>query len=222
MSRQYRYLELALVIAEVTGRRISAVVQLWRSDFEFDAHNDFANATIRWRAATDKMGVTRTLPLDPHIARALHGLVSRFEVVGDVPLFAQVRNRNRAVAASELGKWLTQAEEIAGLEKLPGGRWHPWRRYWASQRTEGSVDQIMAAGGWEDFRTFKNSYRKLDRDTAIKVLNEPAARRLADGQPAHPLYPTVGQPPSQPSGPGRPGVPALSLVRRRPGPGRSA
>lgn len=31
-------------------------------------------------------------------------------------------------------KWLTMAEQRAGLEKLHGGLWHTYRRKWATEQ----------------------------------------------------------------------------------------
>ena len=53
-------LKLALIVAEGTGRRISAWCNLRWDDV------DFQNGTIRWRAETDKTGFEQIVPMtDP-------------------------------------------------------------------------------------------------------------------------------------------------------------
>src|SRR2546430_16744759 len=50
-------LKLALIVAEGTGRRISAWCNLRWDDV------DFQNGTIRWRAETDKTGHEQIVPM---------------------------------------------------------------------------------------------------------------------------------------------------------------
>lgn len=56
-SRQkWLKLELAMVLAEATGRRLGAIRQLRWDDV------DFSRGTIRWRAETDKKGKSGSYP----------------------------------------------------------------------------------------------------------------------------------------------------------------
>ena len=58
-------LELALVVAEGTGRRVSA----WRNLLWEDV--DFQNGTIRWRAEHDKKGYEQVVPMSEAVRDAL-------------------------------------------------------------------------------------------------------------------------------------------------------
>ena len=44
-------------------------------------------------------------------------------------------------------KWLAVAEEQAEVAKLDGGRWHPYRRKWATERKHLPLKDVAAAGG---------------------------------------------------------------------------
>jgi hypothetical protein len=75
-------------------------------------------------------------------------------------------------------KWLRRAEEVAGLPKLKGGLWHPYRRKWGTERKEQSLKDVMAAGGWTDAKTLLKCYQHADRRTLLKVMSEP--QKLTD------------------------------------------
>ena len=47
-----------------------------------------------------------------------------------------------------LVKYLLQAERDAGLPKLIGGVWHPYRRKWAMERKHWPMRDVAAVGGW--------------------------------------------------------------------------
>jgi integrase len=57
--RKWLKLELALVLAEATGRRLGSIRQLQWEDFDYSA------STIRWRAEADKKGVASTVRIPP-------------------------------------------------------------------------------------------------------------------------------------------------------------
>ncbi len=76
-------------------------------------------------------------------------------------------------------KWLLVAEQKAGLPKLIGGRWHPYRRKWATERKDLSLKDVAAAGGWKDTETLLRCYQYPDADTLLAVMEEP--KKLRDG-----------------------------------------
>lgn len=57
------------------------------------------------------------------------------------------------------------------LAKLRGGRLHPYRRLWASERRHMPDIDVAAAGGWKDTRSLKLSYQQADPATVLKVVN---------------------------------------------------
>ena len=62
------------------------------------------------------------------------------------------------------------AEQHAGLEKLKGGRWHPYRRMWATARAHLPLKQVAIAGGWRDVETLVKCYQQPDRDSLLAVM----------------------------------------------------
>jgi hypothetical protein len=80
----------------------------------------------------------------------------------------------------ELSSWFAAAERAAGLEKLERGVWHAYRRKWAKERKHLPVKDVMVAGGWQDVRTFLESYNEPDEATMLAVMEEPDRRRAAE------------------------------------------
>src|SRR2546430_14135380 len=74
-------LKLALIVAEGTGRRISA----WRNLRWDDV--DFQNDTIRWRAETDKKGFEQVVPMTEPVKEALAAVRRAHGSIGNTPGF---------------------------------------------------------------------------------------------------------------------------------------
>jgi len=74
-------------------------------------------------------------------------------------------------------KWLTVAEQRAGLEKLHGGLWHPYRRKWATERKHLPLKDVAAVGGWTDTETLLTCYQQADPTTMLAVMSEPTKVR---------------------------------------------
>jgi hypothetical protein len=70
-------------------------------------------------------------------------------------------------------RWLTEAEQVAGLRLLRGGAWHPYRRKWATERKQPLVD-VAAAGGWKGTQMLVKCYQQPDPDTILAVMSEPS------------------------------------------------
>ena len=121
-------LKLALIVAEGTGRRISACRKLvWRDVF-------FDERTIHWRAENDKKGYEQVVPVSD---RVHDGLLARRELTRaglDAPVFPAPRCPTQACSRHLLDGWLRRAYDIAQLKPQPGGLWHPLRRKWVTER----------------------------------------------------------------------------------------
>ena len=50
-------------------------------------------------------------------------------------------------------KWLLKAEKLAGLKKLKGGLWHPYRRKFATDMIGVPNTVTARLGGWKTTRT---------------------------------------------------------------------
>ena len=117
-----------LIVAEGTGRRISAIAELRWPDVHFGSN------VIRWRAENDKSGYEDTRPAAPHVMKALSDLQLRSERIGDTPVFPSPKDPQSPVSRHLLDDWLRRAYEFAEIEPEPGGLWHPIRRKWVTER----------------------------------------------------------------------------------------
>ena len=78
--------------------------------------------------------------------------------------------------------WLVKAETLAGLPKLKGGIFHPYRRLWATERKNLPLVDVAAAGGWKDTQALRLSYQHADAETVLRVVEagpeSPSVRTL--------------------------------------------
>jgi integrase len=162
--------ELALVLAEATGRRVGAIRGLRWSDIHEDPPE------IRWRAEFDKRGREIVVPVPAVLAAELRRFQRRLKAVGDGWLFPK-RGADAPWPRDLFGELLGRAEAKAGLPRLAGGKWHAYRRKWATERKTLSVVDVMAAGGWKDLKTLTTCYEQADAETMLAVMACPAKLR---------------------------------------------
>ena len=170
-------LELALVLAEATGRRIGAIRQLRWEDI------DYSTSAITWRADAEKMGVLWTIDLAAELVTELRRFQARLGAVGGW-MFPAPRFPDQPIDRWAMVKCLLQAERDAGLPKLVGGVWHPYRRKWAMERKHWPVRDVAAVGGWKCARSLVECYAQSDRETMRAVVNESRKLSSADLQPS--------------------------------------
>ncbi len=135
----------ALVLAQATGRRLGSIRNLRWEEL------DFANGEIHWRAAHDKKRKSWDIPYPPDFWVEVRHYRRKLGAVGG--LFAGERLPDQPMDRHLFDKWLTVAEKAAGLPKLNGGLWHPYRRAWATARIDLSLKDVAAAGGWKGVET---------------------------------------------------------------------
>ena len=150
-------LQLALVLAEATGRRIGALRQLTWEDV------DYASPSITWRADADKMGVLWTIDLEASSIAGLRQFQGRLSGIGGW-VFPSARFPDQPMDRWAMVKWLLVAEADAGLPKLVGGVWHPYRRKWAMERKQWPIRDVAAVGGWKSIRSLVECYAQSDRE----------------------------------------------------------
>ena len=126
-----------------TGRRISAVCALCHEDLRLGERPP----SIRWPAATSKNGVESVVPIGPRVRAAIDRILAERPGIGRAPLFPAPDDPARPMDRYLADRWLRQAEKLAGLTPLLGGRWHPFRRKWATERKGYPVKDVAAAGG---------------------------------------------------------------------------
>jgi hypothetical protein len=97
--------------------------------------------------------------------------------LGSAPLFQGPQDPTHPVPRRLVDKGLREAEKPAGLERMDGGLWHPWRRLWATSRKDLPAVDVARAGGWSTVRMVQGIYTRADQETTLSVvLHEPRAR----------------------------------------------
>lgn len=161
------YLSELLDIVNLTGRRISAVCQLRRQDLRL---KEGTHGAIRWPADTDKEGTETLQPM----SRALRKVVDRARGRGFVEtyLFPSPGDRSEPVSYDRATAWLDRAEKTAELEPLPRGKWHAFRRKWATERKHLPDKDVAEVGGWRDLSSLRRAYQQTDAETKLRVMEE--------------------------------------------------
>ena len=165
--RKWLKLDLALTLAEATGRRLGSIRQLRWDDV------DFSRNTIRWRAEADKKGKQWIIPIPAAVSDELRSYRVKMGGAFGGLVFPTHKDPDQPVSRDALGHWLAEAERKAGLEKLDGSLWHAYRRAWATSRKHLPVVDVAAAGGWSDIGTLLKCYQHADDDTLLEVMSYP-------------------------------------------------
>lgn len=168
---QWIRLELALFIAYHTARRRGAIAGLRWDDF------DLEGSRILWRSELDKKKVEWRTPMPRPFMWGIRFFQQRLGSSRGA-LFPCDNNTDVSVEADRLSKWLLEAETAAGLPKLKGGLWHPYRRRWASDRMHLPVKAVADAGGWKDVMTLMTCYQQTDEATLLEVMRGRAVTRI--------------------------------------------
>lgn len=185
--RVWRLTDLALVLAEATGRRIGAIRQLDWGDI------DRPERRIAWRPEADKRHIRGDIPAPSTLIATLTAF-ARELAPAHGPVFARVPGQADTVCDTDtLADRLLRAEERAGLTKLEGGVWHPYRRKFATERQHHPLQAVMDAGGWRDSETLRKCYLKSTDDLLEAVMTTPMKVVRHDGR-----Y-TLAEPRSQPN-----------------------
>jgi integrase len=166
VQSRWMKMELALVLAEATGRRLGSIRQLRWEDV------DLARGQIRWRAEADKKRKEWVVPIPSVLVEEIRGFQRKLGAVGGW-VFAAEKDSSKPMDRHLFDKWLTVAEKRAKLEKLDGGLWHAYRRKWATERKHLPVMDVAAAGGWNDVDTLLKVYQQPDPQTLLVVMSEP-------------------------------------------------
>ncbi len=166
-------MQLALVLAEATGRRLSAIRALRWEDIDFAQGS---SGSIRWRAEADKKGIESRIPISAALQGELGAFRRELGLVAGL-LFPGERTGDRPSDRHWFDKWLRVAEAEAALTPLEGSLWHAYRRKWASERKHHPIADVAAAGGWKDRATLLECYQQPDEVALLAVVSEPRRRR---------------------------------------------
>ena len=163
------YLTELLVIVAGTGRRVTPICQLTFDDLVLDQG---PHGSIRWPAATDKMGLETIVPIGPDVRAAIDRILEERPGIGKAYLFPSPLGPDKPIRYELASDWLRQAEKLAGLETQKGGLWHPFRRLWATERKHLPDVDVAAAGGWTGTDTLRQIYQQPDAATMLRVVLE--------------------------------------------------
>lgn len=156
---------LLLTSVRYLGWRISAICQIDGRDIQYDASEHAPFGRIRKNWETDKEKVEAWLPMPKPLRDAL--LSANAPASG--PIFPAEKNPEKSFDRFYARKLLWKAEDIAGLDGIQGGDWHPYRRLWATERKPLPTSDVAAAGGWADQRTMQK-YQQADPATTASVM----------------------------------------------------
>ncbi len=117
------------------------------------------------------------MPVPAGLLGELRSFRNELGTVGGL-VFCAEHDIMKAMDRHLFDKWLAYAERKAGLKKLDGGLWHPYRRKWATERKHLSITDVAEAGGWRDTATLLTCYARPDNETLLAVMSE--ERKLRD------------------------------------------
>jgi len=172
------YISELLDIVAGTGRRISAVCALRFDDLRLERTAEAPHGAIRWPADTDKMGYESVVPISAGVRTAVDRILAERPTIGSAPVFPSPTDLSKPIDRYIATKWLREVETMAGLDPLPGGAWHPYRRKWATERKHLPAADVAAAGGWKCVDTLK-LYQQVDAGTMLRVIDNPVELREA-------------------------------------------
>ena len=85
---------------------------------------------------------------------------SRRPAIGDAALFPAPKKPGEPFDSDLAAKWLVRAEKKAKLPKLAGGRWHPYRRLFATELAHVPAKTAAMLGGWKNPATMQRLYQQ--------------------------------------------------------------
>jgi integrase len=171
--RVHPLLPLALIVAEGTGRRISAWRNLVWDDVDFEA------GTIRWRAEHDKKGYEQVVVMSDSVREALAAQQKVQAAIGKTAVFPSPKDPMKPCSRHLLDDWLRRAYKLAKIVPQRRGMWHSIRRKWATERKGYPVKDVAAAGGWKTEEVLVTSYQQVDPETIKNVVLHPTHRMLS-------------------------------------------
>jgi integrase len=168
--RVHSLLPLALIVAEGTGRRISAWRNLVWDDIDFEA------GTIHWRAEHDKKGYEQVVVMSESVRDALAVERKKQAAIGKTAVFPAPKDPTKPCNRHLFDDWLRRAFKLAKIVPQRRGMWHSIRRKWATERKGYPVKDVAAAGGWKTEEVLVTSYQQADAETIKNVVLHPTHR----------------------------------------------
>jgi hypothetical protein len=128
------------------------------------------HGAIRWPDDTDKEGQEWLCPINAKVRAAIDRILRERPGIGTAFMFPSPSGPEAPISKKRATLWLLEAERLAGLPKLRGGAWHPYRRKWATARKGLALADVAAAGGWKSKETLLRCYQHPDDATMLTVV----------------------------------------------------
>src|SRR5258705_3482312 len=139
--RVHPMLPLALIVAEGTGRRISAWRNLVWDDVDFEA------GTIHWRAEHDKKGFEQVVVMSDAVRDALSAQRMANPAIGKTAVFPAPKDPTKPCNRHLFDDWLRRGDKLGEIVPHRRGMWHSIRRKCATER-KSILLKGVAVVGW--------------------------------------------------------------------------
>ncbi len=147
-QRTRSYLPELLVLANETGRRLSAILGLRYENLRLKKTPAAPDGAISWPSDTDKQGRSwDAVPISQDARAVLNQILRDHPGIGAAPLFPSPTDSLEPVDRWLADKWLRKAERLAGLRPQEGSLWHAFRRKAATELKGAGV--MLARTGTE-------------------------------------------------------------------------
>ena len=161
---------VALVLAHETGHRIGAIRQLSWDDVDLEVRE------ITWPESTEKNGYAHTTAITPDAVTALKRARERNPGIGAAWVLPAPRDASTPCSRLQVNSWWEKAELKAGLDAVPGMKWHSLRRKFATDLKDVPLPDLCALGGWKNPQTILECYQQPDSGTQRRALEERRVR----------------------------------------------
>jgi hypothetical protein len=169
------FLATILVLSNEAGHRNGSVRTLRRTDLHLESYP----GSTTWRADDDKEGYEwERTPISVQARRAIDAHLREHPEIEDGYLFPSPRRPGQPYCRTAVRAWLLKAEALAGLPKLEGGLWHPYRRKFATELLEVPDRVVARLGGWKCTRTL-DLYQQPSQDVLAEAFEKRRALRAA-------------------------------------------
>lgn len=167
------YLPEMIEVADGTGQRLGAIINLRVGDLELDRSR---YGVVRWRAEHDKNRQTRRVPIPERVRRAVDRQLERLpDLLGheilheDDPLWPAPDSDGRLRKDVAIG-WLQEAErEVRGYH-VKGFGFHAFRRRWATENKHLPRKTAAHMGGWKGPHTMERVYQTVTEQDMEQAL----------------------------------------------------
>lgn len=173
------YMSELLDLIDETGHRIGAVRQLRYCDLRLERTQTAPYGAIVWSEKADKQDHEHEVPVSSVARSALDRIMRDRPGVGEAYLFPSPTDSTEPVSKRLVQRWFDEVEKAAKLEPVFRGKWHAFRRKWATERKHLPDVAVAHAGGWKSVETMKACYQQADEvGVLIAVLDRKELRQV--------------------------------------------